>query len=89
VLCSPAVPPPFAQGDYCGKSARGAQDCYVLRRVLPARRVRETMIVPVAARGRSQADIWRELCNAEESWLDWGLGHAGLPSCAYVFGRIA
>jgi hypothetical protein len=55
--------------------------------VLPARRVRETMIVPVTARGRSQAGIWRDLYNAEESWLDWALGHAGFLSCAHVFGH--
>jgi hypothetical protein len=44
----------LAQGDFYGESARGVQDYYALRRVLPARRVRETMIVPVTARGCSQ-----------------------------------
>jgi hypothetical protein len=84
VLTSGAV---FAQGDFYGESARAAQDCYALRRVLPARRVRETMIVPVTARGRSQAEVWRDLYNAEDSWLDWALGRAGLRSCADVFGH--
>lgn len=77
----------FAQGDFYGESARSAQDCYALRRVLHARRVRETMIVPVTARGRSQAGIWRELYNAEESWLDWALSRTGLRSCADIFGH--
>jgi hypothetical protein len=77
----------LAQGDFYGESARGVQDYYALRRVLPARRVRETMIVPVTARGCSQAGIWRELYNTEESWLDWALSRAGLRPCADIFGH--
>jgi hypothetical protein len=84
VLTSGAV---FAQGDFYGESAPAALDCYALRRVLPARRVRETMIVPVTARGCSQAEVWRELYNTEDSWLDWALCRAGLRSCADVFGH--
>ena len=38
-----------AQGEFFRESARSTDDCYGLRRVLPATRVREIMIVPVSA----------------------------------------
>jgi hypothetical protein len=34
---------------------------------------------------REQAGIWRELYNAEESWLDWALKQAGLPPRDQIF----
>lgn len=68
-----------AQGQFVGESARSVDDSYGLRRVLPAVRVRETMIVPVSAAGREQARTWVDLYNSEDSWLDWALDHAGLP----------
>ena len=55
-------------------------DSYGLRRVLPAMRVRETMIVPVSLVGREQARFWVDLYGAEESWLDWALDYFGLPA---------
>lgn len=77
----------LAQGEFYGESAPAEQECYGLRRILPAVRVRETMIVPVTPRGRDQASIWRELYNAEEDWLDWALRLAGLPEREQIFGR--
>jgi hypothetical protein len=76
VLCSGAG---VAQGQFVGESARSAGDSYGLRRVLPASRVRETMIVPVSATGDQQARIWVDLYNSEDSWLDWALDRAHLP----------
>jgi hypothetical protein len=84
VLSSGAL---LAQGEFHGESARTVHGCYGLRRLLPAVRVRETMIIPVAPRGRDQARIWRELYNAEEDWLDWALHLAGLPQCDQIFGH--
>lgn len=69
-----------AQGQFVGESARTVGDNYGLRRVLPGTRVRETMIVPVNATGREQARMWVDLYNSEDSWLDWALERAGLPS---------
>jgi hypothetical protein len=87
VLSSGAL---LAQGEFYGESAATGDGCYGLRRVLPAVRVRETMIVPVTARGRDEACIWRELYNAEEDWLDWALNLAGLPQRDQIFGhRVA
>jgi hypothetical protein len=68
-----------AQGQFVGESARSVDDSYLLRRVLPAVRVRETMIVPVSAAGREQARTWVDLYNSEDSWLDWTLDRTGLP----------
>jgi hypothetical protein len=82
VLSSGAL---LAQGEFYGESAATEDGCYGLRRVLPAVRVRETMIVPVTARGRDEARIWRELYNAEENWLDWALNLAGLPQRDQIF----
>ncbi len=44
------------------------------------------MIIPVTAAGRSESDIWADLYNTEDSWLNWALGQAGLPSCQQIFG---
>jgi hypothetical protein len=77
----------LAQGEFYGESAAAKDGCYALRRVLPAVRVRETMIVPVTPSGRDQARTWRELYNAEEQWLDWALPLAGLPGREQIFGR--
>lgn len=84
VLSSGAL---LAQGAFYGESAPADDRCYGLRRVLPAARVRETMIVPVTPRGRDQARIWRDLYNAEEDWLDWALHQAGLPERDQIFGQ--
>lgn len=69
-----------AQGQFVGESARSVGDSYGLRRVLPAVRVRETMIVPISPAGREQARMWVDLYNSEGSWLDWALDRVGLPS---------
>jgi hypothetical protein len=84
VLSSGAL---LAQGEFYGESAPAEDGCYGLRRLLPAARVRETMIVPVTPRGRGQARIWRELYNAEEEWLDWALHLAGLLQRDQIFGH--
>lgn len=42
----------LAQGEFYGESAPAEDRSYGLRRVLPAVRVRETMIVPVTPSGR-------------------------------------
>jgi len=84
VLSSGAL---LAQGEFYGESARTEDGFYGLRRLLPAARVRETMIVPVTPRGRGQARIWRELYNAEEEWLDWALHLARLPQRDQIFGH--
>jgi len=70
----------LAQGQFVGESARSTGESYGLRRVLPAARVRETMIVPVSGEGRKQSRLWVELYGAEESWLDWALDRVGLPA---------
>lgn len=77
VLTSGAGP---AQGVFYGESARTGQGCYGIRRILPAARVRETMIIPVTQLGRDQATTWLQMYDAEGSWLDWALGTAGLPT---------
>jgi hypothetical protein len=82
VLSSGAL---LAQGEFRGESVRTPDECYGLRRVLPAARVRETMIVPLTPRGREQANTWRELYNDEESWLDRALKQAGLPPRDQIF----
>jgi hypothetical protein len=74
-------------GEFYGESAPAEDGSYGLRRVLPAVRVRETMIVPVAPHGRDQARIWKELYNSEEHWIDWAVGLAGLPDCDQIFGH--
>lgn len=75
----------LAQGEFRGESARTPDECYALRRVLPAVRVRETMIIPLTPCGREQARTWRDLYNSEESWLDWALKQAGLPPRDQIF----
>ena len=77
----------FAQSQFHGESARTVQGCYGIRRVLPATRVRETMIIPVTPRGRSQATIWLRMYDAEEHWLDWALARAGIPTRRQIFGE--
>jgi len=84
VLSSGAL---LAQGEFHGESARAEGECYGLRRVLPAVRVRETMIVPVTLRGYDQVRIWRDMYNTEEYWLDWALRQAGLLECGQIFGH--
>ena len=84
VLSSGAL---LAQGEFYGESARSEGECYGLRRVLPAVRVREAVIVPVTPRGCDQARIWRDMYNAEEYWLDWALHQVGLRECNQIFGR--
>jgi hypothetical protein len=84
VLSSGAL---LAQGGFYGESARSEGECYGLRRVLPAVRVRETMIVPVTLHGCDQARIWRGMYNTEEYWLDWALHLAGLPERGEIFGH--
>jgi hypothetical protein len=69
----------LAQGQFYGESARTEQECYGIRRPVPAARVRESMIVPVSPRGRDEARSWLELYGAEDSWLDWALDLARLP----------
>jgi hypothetical protein len=77
----------FAQGEFHGLSTRSADRCYGFVRPLPGHRVRETMIIPVTAPGRAEADMWAELYNSEDTWLDWALSRAGLPACREIFGR--
>ena len=77
----------FAQSEFYGESARTTRGCYGIRRVLPAGRVRETMIIPVTLRGRSQATTWLRMYDAEEHWLDWALGRAGIPTRHQIFGE--
>jgi hypothetical protein len=76
----------FAQGEFYGESARTGNDCYGIRRLLPAARVRETMIIPVTQLGREQSIHWLEMYNNEGDWLDWALGSAGLPARDQIFG---
>lgn len=76
-----------AQGAFPGLSTRTADRCYGFVRPLPGHRVRETMIIPVTAAGRSEADIWAGLYNTEPTWLDWALSQAGLPGCEQIFGQ--
>jgi len=78
----------FAQGEFCGESARTADGCYGIRRLLPAARVRETMIIPVTSLGHDQASIWLDMYGAEEHWLDWALSRAGLPTRNQIFGTL-
>lgn len=77
----------FAQGEFHGESARTPQGCYGIRRLIPAARVRETMIIPVTQLGRSQAAMWLRMYNTEEHWLDWALRTAELPTREQIFGR--
>jgi hypothetical protein len=74
-----------AQGQFLGLSTRTVDHCYGFVRPLPGHRVRETMIIPVTAAGRSESDIWADLYSTEDSWLNWALGRAGLPSCQQIF----
>jgi len=76
-----------AQGQFSGLSTRTADRCYGFVRPLPGYRVRQTIIIPLTTQGRGEADLWAELYNAEDSWLDWALAKAALPSCQQVFGH--
>ena len=69
-----------AQGQFVGESAPSSNESYGLRRVLPAVRVRETMIIPSNAEGLKQARQWVKIYNAEDTWLDWALERHGLPA---------
>lgn len=69
----------LAQGQFVGESAPAPSQNYGLRRVLPAVRVRETMIIPANAEGLRQARQWVGIYNAEDTWLDWALKLHGLP----------
>ena len=71
---------------FYGESARTTRGCYGIR-VLPAARVRETMIISFTPRGRSQATTWLRMYDAEEHWLDWALTRAGLPGRHLIFGE--
>jgi hypothetical protein len=73
-----------AQGQFYGESARASGNCYGLRTVLPALRVRETMVVPVSAAGSDQARFWLDLYNSEESWMDWSLQRCRLPALSEI-----
>jgi hypothetical protein len=75
-----------AQGQFLGLSTRTVDRSYGFVRPLPGHRVRETMIIPVTAAGRSESDMWADLYNAEDSWPNWALGQEGLPSCLQIFG---
>jgi hypothetical protein len=77
----------FAQGQFPGLSTRTGNHCYGFVRPLPGHRVREIMIIPVTAAGRSEADIWARLYNTENTWLDWALSRVGLPACEQIFGQ--
>lgn len=77
----------FAQGQFPGLSTRTADRCYGFVRPLPGHRVRETIIIPLTAAARSEADIWAELYNTESTWLDWALSQTGLPDCEQIFGQ--
>jgi hypothetical protein len=68
-----------AHGQFVGESAPSSNESYGLRRVLPAVRVRETMIIPSNADGLKQARQWVGIYNAEDTWLDWALKRHGLP----------
>jgi hypothetical protein len=76
-----------AQGQFRGLSTRTADRSYGFVRTLPGSRVRETMIIPVTAAGRKEADSWAELYNLEDTWLDWALSRADLPPCRRIFGH--
>jgi hypothetical protein len=77
----------FTLGEFHGESARTTGGCYAIRRVLPARRVRETMIIPVTPLGRGQAATWLRMYDTEADWLDWALSSAGLPTRHQIFGE--
>jgi hypothetical protein len=72
--------PSVAQGEFIGESAHTPQGSYALRRVLPAVRVRETMIVALSEKARAQARAWVDIYGPEEHWLDWALQCQGLPA---------
>lgn len=42
-----------------------------LRRNLPATRIRETFIVPLATSAIQEAEIWDQLYTSEPTWLSW------------------
>jgi hypothetical protein len=77
----------FAQSQFYGSSARTTQGCYGTRRVLPAARARETMIIPATPRGCPHATTWLQMYDAGEHWLDWALARAGLPGRRLIFGE--
>jgi hypothetical protein len=77
----------FAQGEFHGESARTDSGCYANRRLIPAARVRETMIIPVTQLGHRQASLWQHMYDTEEHWLDWALSTVGLPTREQIFGR--
>jgi hypothetical protein len=74
-----------AQGQFYSESARSNGNNFGLRHVLPAVRVRETMIVPLSAEGIDLARFWVDCYDAEGLWLDWALGLCGLPSLCDIF----
>jgi hypothetical protein len=75
----------LARGAVIGESAWATADCYGLRRVLPAARAQETMIIATSATGSQQARSWVELYGSEQSWLDWALDQFQLPSSSEIW----
>lgn len=50
-----------------------------LRRNLPATRIRETFIVPLATSAIQEAKIWEQLYTSEPTWLSWSRTRGILP----------
>jgi len=73
-----------AQGEFFGESARSGPDCYGLRRVPPAVRVRESMILATSETGGQQARSWVDIYGPEDSWLDWALNRFHLPAWSQI-----
>lgn len=55
-----------------------------LRRILPASRSRETLLIPLTNEGRGEVELWRAFYDSEGSWLDWALAELGHPPLAQL-----
>lgn len=69
----------FGQGTFEPEAVVLPEGTCGLRRVLAPLRVRETIIVPLSEKGRTDAAHWAQLYGREPEWLGWALAAVGLP----------
>ncbi|NOX24474.1 MAG: hypothetical protein GXP36_15475 [Actinobacteria bacterium] len=83
VLTSGAV---LAQGTFLNETHTNQTSTDAgIRRLLPAGRVRETMIVPLRVGATSDVDFWLRMYDTEPRWLNAQLLHLGLPDISALF----
>ncbi len=78
VSSGPLISPRAQAQEYAGPGG-----IFGLRRGIDALRVRETVVVPLSPQGVRQAEMWRDLSDAEPPWLENALRAASLPASVF------